>query len=175
MALPPEVRDRFLENFYKNKSVRFPSLAQLFPGLEGWVEAALIQAGREKDMALCAAVAAVPAPDQRIFLNRALIDLHEAQHWASTPAWKRPIIAGDEDDERIWRFVLAFRLICEALAMERSVSLASQGEGIVKMSGLLSHLTAPRRLADVLYQYGRAVRDGLDLGDVTRPPWKERP
>mgnify|MGYP003694262293 CR=1 FL=1 len=69
MALPPAQRDRFLRNFYKHPSVTFPTLAQLFSGLEPWVENTLKREKREKDMALCAAVAAVLPSDQRGYLD----------------------------------------------------------------------------------------------------------
>jgi hypothetical protein len=69
MALPPAQRDRFLRNFYKHPSVTFPTLAQLFPGLEPWVENTLKREKREKDMALCAAGGGRPAERSARYLD----------------------------------------------------------------------------------------------------------
>jgi hypothetical protein len=82
-------------------------------------------------------------------------------------------MAGDEDDKRIWAFFVMQRLSMEASA-RAPWPMAQQGNILSKMAGLVAAIRDRRRFADVLYEYGRMLRDGLELGDVTRPPWDTR-
>ena len=102
--LPAAERDRIFRNVYRWPTSRLPALTQLFPGLEPWVENTLKREKREKDMALCAAVAAIPAADQRGYLERALVDRAQADRWAARHSTSGRSWRGDEDDKRIWHF-----------------------------------------------------------------------
>jgi hypothetical protein len=173
--LDNETFTRLLSNLYKNHSVRFPLPSTLFPGLGPAMDVYLKREGRDQDVSLCSALAALPVEDQLEFLSRAVVDRVQADRWARLPRWQRPIMAADEHDKNIWRLFDILRLNLDGLEM------AAQGTVFVQLSGVLNAiLAAPkiedrRRLHAVLYEYGRMLlRDKQIIGDPDRPPWNPR-
>jgi hypothetical protein len=156
----------------------FPVPSRLFPGLTVALDQRLIRDRRDKDVALCRAVAAVPTVDQREFLELYLRDPKDAQHWAGLPRWKRPIRKGDPDDILVWKFFTMQRLNMEQAASEAPPwSLASQGAQLPQMFGTLMRLTphGVQKLGLVMNAFGDALQYGRDLGNVIKKPWDERP
>lgn len=168
-------RVRILSNFYRRKTTRaFPPASQLFAGLDAKLDERLIRDRRDKDVALCQALALIPASEQREFLDLYLVDPADAQRWASLPTWKRPIRKGDKDDIQIWAFFTMQRLNMEQAAREAPPwSMASQGAQLPQMFGALARLSPAglQKLVLVMNAFGVALQYGRDLGDVTKKPW----
>jgi hypothetical protein len=156
----------------------FPLPSQVFAGLDPSLDHGLIRDKRDKDVALCQAVAKIPAADQREFLELYLVDPIDAQHWASLPRWKRPIRKGDPDDIQIWKF-----FIMQHLNMEQAASdmppwpMTSQGAQLPQMFGAIDRLSANglRKLCLVMSTFGWALQHGLPLGSTSKKPWEENP
>jgi hypothetical protein len=168
---------RLLANVYKNRYVVFPLPSALFPGLDPGLDPVLKRHGREKDVALCAGLAQIAIEDQDEYLRRALRDRAQADRWARTPRWQRPLLAGDPVDRVIWQFFVMQRLNMEQAAADAPPwSMASQGAQLCQMAGALEYIVrhgGGERLAAVLSTYGWMLRDGRDLGDVVHPPWSQ--
>ena len=160
------------------KMPRFPRASEIFAGLDQKLDERLTREHHDKDVVLCRALAAVPALDQREFLELHLVDPADARHWASLPRWKRPIRKGDKDDIQIWKFFTMQRLNMEQAARDCAPwSMASQGAQLPQMFGALAYLSLEglKRLVIVMNSYGNMLEQGRDLGDVTKKPWEEKP
>jgi hypothetical protein len=170
---------RVFANFYKNRTARFPPPSKLFPGLDARLDARLIRDHRNKDVALGQALAAIPANDQRDFLELYLVDPADAHHWAALPAWKRPIRKGDADDQQIWKFFTMQRLNMEQAAspVAPAWAMSSQGAQLPQMFGVIAYLSPAglKKLCLVMSMYGTALQHDQALGNVTKKPWEERP
>lgn len=157
----------------------FPLPSRLFPGIAAALDRRLIQDHRDKDVALCQALAAIPANDQRDFLELYLVDPADAHHWAALPAWKRPIRKGDPDDQQIWKFFTMQRLNMEQAAspVAPAWAMSSQGAQLPQMFGVIAYLSPAglKKLCLVMSMYGTALQHDQALGNVTKKPWEERP
>jgi hypothetical protein len=155
----------------------YPHPSELFSGLDPSLDQRLIREKRDKDIALCQAVAAVPIGEQREFLELYLVNPIDAQHWASLPRWKRPIRKRDADDELVWKFFTMHRLNMEQAAADaRPWSMASQGAQLPQLFGIMMRLSPQgiRKLGLVMNAFGDALQYGRDLGNVHKKPWEER-
>jgi len=154
---------------------RTPLPSAVFAGLDPALDDRLIRDGRDKDVPLCHAVAAVPTIDQREFYELYLLDPDDARHWAALPRWKRVIRKGDPDDIQIWKFFTMQRLNMEQAASEISPawSMASQGAQLPQMFGAIDRLSPAgvRKLCSVMSSYGSTLQDGRPVGDVVTKPW----
>jgi hypothetical protein len=154
--------------------VRLPLPSAIFPGLSPRLNDRLVREQRDKDIALCRAVAAVPDQDQREFLELYLVDPADAQRWHALPRWQRQIRRGNKDDQQIWKFFTMQRLNMEQAARDAPPwSMASQGAQLPQMFGTILNLSPEgiRKLALLMSAYGTALHKGDDLGNVTIPPW----
>ena len=178
-VLPESERVRIFYNFYKNKSARnFPPPSQLFAGLDPALDHRLRRDRRDKDVALCQALAAVPAPDQREFLDLYLVDPADARHWAALPRWKRPVRKGDKDDVEVWKFFTMQRLNMEQAARDAAPwAMESQGAQLPQMFGAVDRLSPAgvKKLCLVMSTYGTTLQYGRELGNVVKKPWEEKP
>ncbi len=155
----------------------FPPPSTVFPGIEAALDHRLIREQRDKDVALCQALAVIPANDQRDFLELYLFDPADARQWAALPAWKRPIRKGDTDDQQIWKFFTMQRLNMEQAASPTAPAwaMSSQGAQLPQMFGVLAYLSPAglKKLCLVMSTYGTALQHGHQLGNVTKKPWEE--
>ncbi|MBA2305199.1 MAG: hypothetical protein H0W08_21575 [Acidobacteria bacterium] len=156
----------------------FPLPSRLFAGLDPHLDDRLKRIERDKDVQLCREVARLPPHEQRAFLELYLVDPLDALHWASLPAWKRPIRKGDKDDIQIWKFFTIERLNMELVAREAppSWSMASQGAQLKQIYGVLSYLTPVglQRLCLVMSTFGAMLQNKQDVGEVVKKPWETR-
>jgi hypothetical protein len=156
----------------------FPLPSKLFTGLDPALDHRLIRDEHDKDVVLCQAVAAVPAPNQQEFYELYLVDAADARHWAALPRWKRPIRKGDTDDQQIWKFFTIQRLCMEQAANPLAAAwpMTSQGAQLPQTFGTIRYLTPAglQKLVDVMGSYGNMLQYGRDLGDVTKKPWDEK-
>ena len=175
-ALPESERTQYFANLAKaNKR---PGLAaplppsRIFPGLNQSLDDRLLREGRARDVECCQAIAQVPPPDQREFYERYVKDPALAQRWARVERYKRPLIAGDKQDDLIWKLFTMIRLQMDMLAEGRAWTLPGVGRSLVQQAGFLDAITERRRLVEVLSTYGSMLAHGEDVGDPTRPPWR---
>jgi len=155
--------------------VRFPHPSKVFAGLDPALDHRLIREARDKDVALCQALAELPDADQREFLELHLKDPADADRWARLPKWQRPIRRGDPDDQRIWKFFTMQRLNMEQAARDDPPwALASQGMQLPQMFGVLRDLSADglRKLCTVMSTYGLMLGHREEVGNVIRKPWE---
>lgn len=154
----------------------YPLPSRLFCGLDAALDQRLIREKRDKDIALCQAVAVVPVGEQREFLELYLADPNDAKHWAALPRWKRPIRKGDPDDILVWKFFTMQRLNMEqAAANAPPWSMASQGAQLPQLFGTLMRLSPQgvQKLGLVMNAFGDALQYGRDLGNVMKKPWEQ--
>ena len=171
-ACGPEQTSRLVVNFYKHKGAcHFPPASRVFPGLDAGLDTRLARVKLDKDAAFCAELAALPTAQQRDFLELYLVDPADARHWATLPAWKRPIRRGDPSDQYIWKFFIQQRLNMEALARGQAIDLKAQGYQWMQMAGCLGYITDQKRFALVMSTFAAMLHSGQDVGDVTNPPW----
>lgn len=176
-ALPESDRTRYFANLSKGrKRIGFNVVAPLppsriFPGLNPSLDDRLLREGRARDVACCQAIAQVPPSDQREFYERYVKNPALAQRWARVERYKRPLIAGDKQDDLIWKLFTIIRLQMEMLAEGRTWALAGVGRSLVQQAGFLDAITERRRLVEVLSTYGSMLAHGEDVGDVMHPPW----
>jgi len=152
----------------------FPLPSRLFKGIAPALDDRLIRERRDKDVPLCQTLAAIPAIDQREFLELYVRDVVDAQRWAALPRWKRPIRKGDADDIEIWKFFTMQRLNMEQAASDgQPWSMASQGAQLPQMFGAIARLSASgiQKLTIVMSAYGTMLQYGHDVGDVVTKPW----
>ena len=131
----------------------------------------LVRDGRDTDAACLEALATVPRHEQGEFYDRYLQDPAEAMRWASVPAWKRPLLAGDAEDRLIWKIFTVLRLKVEWCARFNEQGLREEGYQLARLAGLLESVKDPRRLGMVLGIFGGMLREGGNPGDVMHPPW----
>ena len=174
-ALPPDEAARLARNFDKANGVSFPPASRVFPGLDAGLDTRLARVELDKDAAFCAELAAMPTAQQRDFLELYLVDPVDARHWATLPAWKRPIRRGDSSDQYIWKFFIQQRLNMEALARGQAIDLKAQGYQWKQMAGCLLYITDWRRFALVMSIFASMLHSGQDVGDVINPPWLAAP
>jgi hypothetical protein len=155
----------------------FPPPSHLFRSLDPALDHRLIRENRDKDVVFCQAIAAVPASEQREFLELYLVDPNDAKHWAALPRWKRPIRKGDPDDVLVWKFFTMHRLNMEqAAANVPPWSMASQGAQLPQLFGTLMRLSLPgvQKLGLVMNAFGDALQYGRELGNVVKKPWEDK-
>jgi hypothetical protein len=168
--------EQFLERAGRSwpRVVHYPVPSRVFHGLWSGLDQRLIRDARDKDVVLCQAVAAIPAVDQREFLELYLRDVADAQRWAALPRWKRPIRQGDADDIEIWKFFTMQRLNMEQAASDgQPWSMASQGAQLPQMFGAIGRLSPQgvQKLTLVMSAYGTMLQHGCEMGDVVTKPW----
>jgi hypothetical protein len=171
--IPKSERDRFFRYVYAKRPTRIPP-SRVFPGLNASLDERIIRDGRDKDVPLCTALAGVKQEEQREFYERFLVDVVAASRWVRLPKWQRPIMLGDAQDRLIWKVFTILRLNMELTATSTrpwEKELASQGQQLVQLAGLLSQITDTQRLGTFLAGYGALLAKGQDVGDPTRPPW----
>jgi len=154
----------------------YPLPSRLFNGLDPALDQRLIREQRDKDIAFCQALAAVPVGEQREFLELYLVDPNDAKHWAALPRWKRPIRKGDPDDVLVWKFFTMHRLNMEqAAAHVPPWSMASQGAQLPQLFGTLMRLSLHgiQKLGLVMNAFGDALQYGRELGNVMKKPWED--
>ena len=162
-------------NWGRATNFRFPRPSAIFTGLDDRLDDRLIREHRDKNVVLCRALATVPKPQQRDFLELYLVDPADAQHWLSLPRWQRPIRKGDPDDVLIWKFFIMQRLNMEQAAREAPPwEMASQGAQLPQMFGAIRDMTMAgvQKLCLVMSTYGVMLQHREDVGDVVHPPWK---
>jgi len=151
--------------------------SEFFPGIAAKLDNRLISLGRNTDVGLCDAIAAVDRCDQAEFLDLYLIDPDDARHWSALPRWKRPIRKGDEQDRLIWKVFMMQWLAMKMLASPDRLawSIASQGNRLQALAGVLASIRDVHRLSSVLSAYGGLLAAGVDPEGQEVPPWKESP
>jgi hypothetical protein len=170
---------RFLRNYRINSrrgsGVAFPPASRIFPGVDPALDARLHPERDEADVALCEQLASVLTAEQPEFLDRYRRDPGEAHRWLTLPAWKRPIMAGDEQDRQIWKFFTMQRLNMEQAADPNAKAwpMDSQGALLARMAGVLRYITDREKLFLVLSLYGSMLADHLEIGDPARKPWED--
>lgn len=157
----------------------YPHPSAIFVGLDPALDQRLVRDKRDKDIALCQTLAAVPVVNQQEFYELYLVDPADARHWLLLPRWKRPIRKGNTDDQQIWKFFTIQRLCMEQAANPEAAAwpMASQGAQLPQTFGVIRYLTPAglQKLVDVMGSYGTMLQYGRDLGDVTKKPWDEKP
>lgn len=151
----------------------YPLPSEVFQGLDASLNHRLIRDQRDKDVTLCQAVSAIPADEQREFLELFLVDPVDAQHWATLPRWQRPIRKGNADDVAVWKFFTMQRLNMEQAATGTPWALASQGAQLPQMFGAVARLslTGVQKLVAVMNGFGLVLQQGRDPGNVMKKPW----
>jgi hypothetical protein len=154
----------------------YPPPSFVFPGLNSSLDTRLITVERDKDVLFCRLLAALPADEQREYLELALVDPADAARWAALPAYQRPIRKGDPDDIAIWKFFTMQRLNMNLAASGRPWDLASQGAQLPQMFGVIARLTPAglQKLVLVMNGYGYALQAGRPLGNVLKKPWENQ-
>jgi hypothetical protein len=134
----------------------------------------LVRDDMDTDARCLRAIAARPRHEQGAFYDRYKQDPAQSLRWADLPAWQRPIMAGDAEDQRIWKIFTVLRLKLEWCARFNEGGLPEEGYQLSGLAGQLGSITDPHRLESVLALYGGALRDRVEVGDVIHPPWVKR-
>lgn len=156
----------------RQNPARPPVPSTLFAGISPGLDERLIRDGLDTDTVCLRTLGALPRSEQGGFYDRYRQNPAQALQWAQLPAWKRPIMAGDPEDQRIWKLFTILRLKAEWCARFNEQGLPEEGYQLARLAGLLESVTNPRRLGMVLALYGGALRDGVEVGDVMHPPWQ---
>jgi len=189
VALPPPLLVRVAR--LPNVAKAFPrtgrwgvrlDLAIVYPTLETGVIRQLATAGRDTDVELLDALAALPAGEQRGYLDRALAGrMAEAAAWVAIPRWQRALLPRDKEAEEIWS---AFRLLylhlegCDAMAREtggKAMTVGARANFWRTFGGKLAGehgVRNPERWSSVFTVFGWMLEhEPGRLGDVATPPW----
>lgn len=166
--------EHVLANAGHNKRVAYPPPSQLVPGVAPGMDAVLMRAQQDKNVALCRELAGLTPSEQSTFFTLYLADPADARHWARLPTWKRPIRKGDITDQYIWKFFVQQRLNMAALAEGRTIDWKAQGYQWTVMAACFRYIKDPERFATVLGTFADLLHRGQELGDVQRPPWQAR-
>lgn len=154
---------------------RFPRPSELFPAINTALDDRFIREGHDKNITLCRLVAAIPSADQRDFYERYLTNPARAITWSRLPRWKRPIMAGDDQDKLIWGLFTMTRLRLNGHVNGFPATVPGLGRSLVQEIGFWEGIKDHRRACQVLSMYGAMLAHGEDVGDVVTPPWKEKP
>lgn len=166
---------RIAHTYRPGGSWRLPRPSELFPALNTRLDDRFIRDGRDTDITFIQLVAAVPSGDQRDFYERYLTDPARALKWSRLPRWKRPIMAGDDQDKLIWGLFTMTRLRIYGHINGHPATVPGLGRSLVQEIGFWEGIKDHRRACLVLSMYGSMLAHGEDVGDVVTPPWKEKP
>lgn len=151
---------------------RLPSPDELFPTIRAGVAERLVRARHHINIDLCRRLSSVPWADQLEFYDRYLTDPDRATCWARLPRWQRPIMAGDADDQMIWKLFTMIRLRMAGSVNLHPATLPGLGRGLVQEIGFWEGIKDRPRAYQVFSTYGAMLAHGEDVGDVVTPPWK---
>lgn len=166
---------RMAQAHRQDRPARPPRPSQVFASISSGLDERLGRDGTDTDAVCLKVLATLPRHEQGAFYDRYRQDPAQALRWAQLPAWKRPIMAGDEEDRRIWKLFTILRLKAEWCARFNEKGLEEEGYQLAQLAGLLESITNPRRLGMLLALYGGSLRDRVDVGDVIHPPWPMEP